>query len=151
MCISNCLGYVLMVSSAGKAGRTYIQVVDIVTGSVLCSTYCQQLARPAILINPFQICLEFLVYTGQSVHFYRMSSILTLQTQELEKLDNIINNGNVGEILCARFLKLAEEELILLGMEDGSVLLVDSRANAIVMLCRHVCKDSIKDILYHEN
>lgn len=35
-------------------------------------------------------------------------------------------------------------------MQDGSIVVVDSRANSILMLCKRVCNHAILDILYYE-
>lgn len=44
----------------------------------------------------------------------------------------------MGAITCTRFIKLAEEELLLLGMQDGSVIIIDSRSNSILLLYRKI-------------
>jgi hypothetical protein len=54
----------------------------------------------------------------------------------------------VGDILCVRYLRLKAEEIILLGMGDGSIIIVDSRANNVLMVIRKICQFRIKDILY---
>lgn len=37
--VSNCGGFLLVASSSAKSSKTYLQVMDIVTCSTLCSTY----------------------------------------------------------------------------------------------------------------
>lgn len=39
--------------------------------------------------------------------------------------------------------------MILLGMHDGSVIVVDSRANSILVVCRKVCGERVKGVYYH--
>lgn len=139
-CLSTCEGYILIVSSSAKAKKSYIQIFDVLTSSILCSTYCALLPVPvSILINPWQKNLEFVIGTPSNIYFYRMTSILTLQIQPLENFTNILNSTNMGDIRCMSLLKLLDEEILLLGMNDGSIVVIDSRANSVLMLHRGIC------------
>jgi hypothetical protein len=58
LCLSNCEGYIVIASSSTKANKNYIQVVDIVTSSTLCSTYTDFIPLAlTICMNPYQQCL----------------------------------------------------------------------------------------------
>lgn len=45
----------------------------------------------------------------------------------------------MGDIRCMSLLKLLDEEILLLGMSDGSIVVIDSRANSVLMLHRGIC------------
>lgn len=62
-------------------------------------------------------------------------------------MPTILKGTDAGGITCAKFAQLQQEEVVLVGMLDGSILVVDSRANSIILVCRKVCQQTIKAIL----
>ena len=58
VCLSNCQGYLIVLSNSNSTRKEYIQVIDIVTGATVSSTYRCGKDGPGILeCNPFQHCM----------------------------------------------------------------------------------------------
>jgi hypothetical protein len=72
------------------------------------------------------------------LHFYRITSILSLQTMQLEELPPLCRD-KVGMITSACFINVGEEQhqdaVIALGSDNGSVVFVDSRSANILIAC----------------
>ena len=66
-------------------------------------------------------------------------------------MPTLLSSSAMGGICCARYLKLAADEVILLGMSDGSLILVDSRSNSIMMVFKKIYHCSILDIHSNSN
>lgn len=147
--ISECEGFAVVLSSDRQ--HTYIQILDMLTSSAVCNSYLPQVLPGSVRIqvNPFQKCLEFLVVWPECFRFYRMTSIMTLQTQEDEEVAHILNNSDAGDIRSVCYIKLGEEELILFGTRDGSLVIVDSRTASVLILSRKVVNYPIVEIMHH--
>jgi hypothetical protein len=58
VCLSKCEGYLVVVCSSNSKKMNYIQVIDVVTGSTVCSTYRTRIDGPCrVECNPHQQCL----------------------------------------------------------------------------------------------
>ena len=62
----------------------------------------------------------------------------------------MLQSTGAGDIRSVCYLRLGEEELILFGTKDGSILIVDSRTASILLLCRRVLNYPIAAILHSD-
>ena len=76
---------------------------------------------------------------------------MTLQTQEDEEVAHILSNTDAGDIRTLTYAKLGEEQLMLIGTADGSIIVVDSRSASVLVLCRKVVNFAIASIMIEEN
>ena len=106
--------------------------------------------KASLLINSItnKPNIEFTVSLPNKVYFYRISSIMTLQMQELEKLEPIVEKA--GNITTSMYLSLEEEELQLLGTDGGSIIVVDSRSATVLVLCVGVIKGPVSRLFFWE-
>ena len=85
------------------------------------------------------------MYTTNSLFYYRVTSIQTLEYQEL-LVGEVISKTN--GMSTAKFVKLQSTELIMIGTVDGSLLVVDSRSATLLVLCKSVLKSPVLQIRY---
>ena len=83
--ISKCEGYIVVLS--GTASKAYIQVIDVHDEKVISSSYMPLLQSMKVNVNPTSVGLEFVVSSKSMILFYRLTSILTLQYQPLDKFE----------------------------------------------------------------
>jgi hypothetical protein len=62
-----------------------------------------------MLVNYFKSSLEFVVFSPQGlIYFYRITSVLTLQTLQLEEMVPLCRD-KLAALSCACFMSLEEE------------------------------------------
>jgi hypothetical protein len=72
-------------------------------------TQVKEVREYKLRINSYKNNLEFIVFNSQGAfHFYRITSILTLQTMQLEELLPLCRD-KINEITSACFIKVGEE------------------------------------------
>lgn len=88
-------------------------------------------------MNPYASWLEFVVYHPLGyLYFYRVSSVFTLQTLQVEELLPLCAD-KLSLLSSACYVQLQQEQevLLVLGSENGSLLLLDCRSACILLAC----------------
>jgi hypothetical protein len=144
-------------------------VIEISTGNAVSSSYLS-LPSPKnkykgmqikdakeyrMLINPFKNSLEFVVFNSQGLlYFYRVTSIFTLQTMQLEELASLCRD-KISNISCACFISVGEssfeDAVLAVGTENGSLVFVDCRTASIMIACIGVLPSPISSISYSKS
>lgn len=106
-----------------------------------------------MLVNPFKSALEFVVFTPQGLlYFYRITSILTLQTMQLEELLPLCRD-KTSTLSCGCFIAvgdpLLEDAVLALGSENGSIVFIDCRTANIMVACIALLPTAVRSIAYN--
>lgn len=141
-CFSSCSNY-LITASSHSSRKILIGVTEVATGKLITQSYLATEQRPTILANPYSQRIEFVLYTAGSLHYYRVTSIQTLEYQELG-IAEVVSKTN--GLTTAQFVLIDSTEILLIGTIDGSLLVVDSRSATLLVLCKSVIKSPVLQI-----
>lgn len=118
--VTKCGKYLLTLSynSANFDGKLYIHLIELSTGCVVSSSYIslpfpknkhkgyqvKDAKEYRLLMNNFKNSLEFVVFNPQGeVYFYRITSVLTMQTMQLEEMVPLCHD-KLAALTCACFI-----------------------------------------------
>jgi hypothetical protein len=134
-----------MVTVSSHTNRLLICVAELATGRLITQSYLNTSDKATLTVNPFSQRFEFILWTTNTLMYYRVTSIQTLEYQELN-LKEVAHQTN--GLASARFVRLANQELILLGTVDGSLIVADSRSATVLVLCKSIIRSPVIQIRY---
>ena len=142
--VSPCENYILVLGESSYEDYALIFIWELQSGSLVSNTlYTNSRGQFAEWNNKIKGSLEFTLLTEESVTFWRLNHIRSLEYQEAV-YDKYIMKGH--KFISLDFLEsklFKDTSFMLVGTSLGSLMIFDTRSNTLLFTCNKFMKGSI--------